>query len=46
MEAVLFAFFEESFAADAEDCGGLADLIASGVERGSDGFAFDLLEGT
>src|SRR5437870_9790158 len=45
-EAVLFAFLEERFPADTENVGGAGDAIARGFERGRDGLALDLLQGS
>src|SRR6266705_6191511 len=45
-QTVLFALFEEGFAADAKGCGGAADLVMRGFERGGDDFALHFLQGT
>src|SRR5882762_6810021 len=45
-QTIFFALFEEGFAADAEGCGGAADLVMRGFERGGDDFALHFLQGT
>src|SRR2546430_13809196 len=45
-QTVLFALFEEGFAADAEGGGGAADLVMRGFERSGDDFALHFLQGT
>src|ERR1700758_3832959 len=45
-EAIFFAFFEKSFAADAEYFGGAPHAITHGFQRGGDDFAFHFFERT
>ncbi len=45
LQAVFFPFFQERFAADAEDFGGFGDVVASGLESLDDDVALDFFKG-